>query len=1292
MKISLKRALCVLVIAAMLLCALPAAMAADTAAQDGMSVLRTLTRSDLVTKTVSVSSPDETVTLLVPYSFADKTIKLSSGTDFTAIAGFSDISLEFSGPATVDGAPVALTVSYTVDGDSSGQTYSTVYSVRVVRATAVDAEFEGTVSKNVTEGSSVGFSSSDFSSLYTQNDGKALAGVKINGTNPSWGALRLGSSEYDGKILTVSELNNLSFTATGGGSVTYRAYAYDDIRNGSQIGEVTVTITSDTLSPVSSAVTYSVRENETLNFLSSDFLAAVKNLPSGASLTKVRFTSYPTLGSMTCAGASVNNSTEYFLTSSGSPMLSGVTYKSTGGSGTDTIGYVAYASDGTQVNGSVQITVKSKDPDKITYTVEAGNAVVFNASDFTRVFNSYDSGATLHHVIISAPAAKLGSLYKNYTSASNLGTRVVAGTDTGNLYVSGATATQLGRAAFIPTSTLTAQNISLYYAAYDTSSHVLYNGEIVVSVQLQGSSGTVQYNCNKNGSVKFAASNFRYRGESSTWSTPAYITIDDLPLATQGYIYCGSTSSTSNRIKSTDIGSTRYYYSATGLNYIANLTFVARTGFTGDVAVPFTAYSANGDVIYEGRIEITVTGSTSGSPDNVHDIFYEVNSDDYVKFSVSDFNNVCLDATGSNLNYVQFTLPSTSRGRLFLDYSAAKSSGTTVTANTRYYRSNTPKIGDISFVPNTSYNGSFTIEYIGYSTSGDDFSGYIEITVNETDSSLITYNVTRNGFVNFKKADFNNVCKNETGEALDHIKFTTASTAYGRLYYEYKSSSASGKTVSTSTNYYYSGSDNNLISNLYFVPNTSSDATVTLKYTGYDVYNDTFAGEIKIRITGSGTNEDNTDSDDVITYSLRNDSTVKLNASDFNVMSRNKTGDILDYVRFTPPSSMYGNFYVNYVSASSPGVMINGSTNYYRTGNTPLIADITFVPSQSYTGTFDMPFTGYDVEGVRFSGKVRLAVSQGTANPVNNNEVKTATRISYKTDPGAPVAFTVNDFNAACYGATGKTLSYVNFSIPNAAMGTLYADYSSQGSAGNPVTAGTNYYFNTTPLISQVSFVPDASFTGSATVSYTGYATDGTSYSGSVVITVGEDTSGGSAHFTDVGRNLSWAIQGVDYLYENGIITGTSEGIYSPMSNIKRGDFILMLQRAFRFEAQGNAAQFADVAPTSYYAAAILAAKSNDIAKGSGDNLFAPETSLTREDAMVLVVRVLEKAGESPVKGSASDIVSFVDKGDVSGYAVDAVATLVRAGYILGSDGKLNPKSNITRAEMAVLLYRIITK
>ena len=98
MKISLKRALCVLVIAAMLLCALPAAMAADTAAQDGMSVLRTLTRSDLVTKTVSVSSPDETVTLLVPYSFADKTIKLSSGTDFTAIAGFSDISLEFSGP------------------------------------------------------------------------------------------------------------------------------------------------------------------------------------------------------------------------------------------------------------------------------------------------------------------------------------------------------------------------------------------------------------------------------------------------------------------------------------------------------------------------------------------------------------------------------------------------------------------------------------------------------------------------------------------------------------------------------------------------------------------------------------------------------------------------------------------------------------------------------------------------------------------------------------------------------------------------------------------------------------------------------------------------------------------------------------------------------------------------------------------------------------------------------------------------------------------------------------------
>ncbi|MBR2743085.1 MAG: S-layer homology domain-containing protein [Clostridia bacterium] len=1290
MKISMKKALCLIVTAAMLLCAVPIAMAAD-APQDGMSVLRSLSRSDLVVPTVGVSSPDDEILLTVPYSYKDKTVKLSSGTDFTANPGFSNVSIEFSGPATVDGKSVELTASYTVDSDDSETTYTSVYTVSVMRASSVDPVFEGTVTKSVTEGGSVKISLSDFSPLYIQNDGNALAGIKISGTNPSWGALKLGSGEYDGRVLNTSELNNLSFEAKGGGSVTYRAYAYEDVRTGSPIGEVTLKITAESLVPTSSAVTYSVREGNNVSFASADFGAALKNLSSGDSLNRIRFNSYPAMGTLTCSGSSVTTSTDYYVDGNEGPAIANIVYRATGGTGTDTFGYTAYTENGAQVSGSVQITVTSKDPDTITYTTEAGSAVMFNASDFTRVFNNYDSGATLHHVIITAPLAKYGSLYKNYSSASNPGTRINAATDTGNLFVSGSTATQISRVAFVPLSSLAAQNISIMYSAYDTSSHKLYDGEIIIKVQLQGSSGTIKYSCNKNSTVKFAASDFRYRDSSSVWKTPAYITIDELPQSSQGYIYCGSTNSTSNKLTTNDVGSTRYYYTTTGTKYISNLSFMARNSFLGDLAIPFTAYESNGSVIYDGVIEITVSSSSSNYSGTASDVNYDVSSGDYVTFSASDFNNACLDATGSNLNYVQFKLPSTSRGRLYLNYSQSNSSGTAVSASTRYYRTTSPKIGSVTFVANDSYYGTFTIEYTGVSVDGESYTGYIEMTVNETDSSIITYTVANGSKVTFKKADFQNVCNNETGETLDHIRFTSISSSYGKLYYDY-TSSGSNTAVSTGTNYYYSGSGNNLISNITFVPNSSSAATVTFKYTGYDKYSDTYTGEIKIKITGSSS--DTSDDNDVITYTVRNDSTIKLNASDFNVMSREVTGDILDYVRFTPPSSVYGQLYVNYSSASSPGVLVNASTNYYRSGSTPLIGDITFVPNSDYVGTFEIAFTGFDVEGQRFTGKISITVTRGSGNTTNQENTNTsATRISYKTDKGAPVTFAVNDFNTACYAATGKTLSYITFSIPNAAVGALYTDYSSQTGSGTSVTAGTNYYFNTSPNISSVTFVPNSDFTGSATVSYTGYSTDGSSYTGSVVITVaGAQQSGGSAYFDDVGSNLSWAVQGIDYLYEHGIVTGTSERMYSPMNNIKRGDFILMLQRAFRFEATEGTEQFIDVPPTSYYAAAILAAKSNDIARGGGNNLFDPEASLTREDAMVLVVRVLENAGECPQKGTAADIAAFVDRNDVAAYAVDAVATLVRAGYILGSDGKLNPKSNITRAEMAVLLYRIITK
>ena len=134
-----------------------------------------------------------------------------------------------------------------------------------------------------------------------------------------------------------------------------------------------------------------------------------------------------------------------------------------------------------------------------------------------------------------------------------------------------------------------------------------------------------------------------------------------------------------------------------------------------------------------------------------------------------------------------------------------------------------------------------------------------------------------------------------------------------------------------------------------------------------------------------------------------------------------------------------------------------------------------------------------------------------------------------------------------------------------------------------------------------------------------------------------------------------------------------------------------MLSRAFRFSVSGGD-NFKDVPAESYYAQAISSAKALGIAQGGSDGRFNPSASLTREDAMVLLQRTLNRTGHGIDDASASYLNRFSDGKSVSSYAQGSVAALVQAGVIQGDDaGNLNPKGSLTRAEMAVILHRVLT-
>lgn len=177
-------------------------------------------------------------------------------------------------------------------------------------------------------------------------------------------------------------------------------------------------------------------------------------------------------------------------------------------------------------------------------------------------------------------------------------------------------------------------------------------------------------------------------------------------------------------------------------------------------------------------------------------------------------------------------------------------------------------------------------------------------------------------------------------------------------------------------------------------------------------------------------------------------------------------------------------------------------------------------------------------------------------------------------------------------------------------------------------------------------------------------------------------------YYSDIPASYAWAAMAINGLTEQGVVSGIGEKAFGPANNIRRGDFVLILVKAYGFSAD-SCGNFADVPAGSYYAEAISAAKA--IALASGDGMrFYPQDSLIRQDAMVLLYRAMTLKGITLGAGAASDLSGFADAGQVADYAQTAIAALVKAGIVKGDGGKLNPHASITRAEMAVMLYQAL--
>ena len=186
------------------------------------------------------------------------------------------------------------------------------------------------------------------------------------------------------------------------------------------------------------------------------------------------------------------------------------------------------------------------------------------------------------------------------------------------------------------------------------------------------------------------------------------------------------------------------------------------------------------------------------------------------------------------------------------------------------------------------------------------------------------------------------------------------------------------------------------------------------------------------------------------------------------------------------------------------------------------------------------------------------------------------------------------------------------------------------------------------------------------------------------------DCDGGKdcpAHsFSDV-KAGSWYHEAVDYALKAGLMNGMGDGKFDPDGSLTRAMLVTILYRAEGSpNVSGKANPFTDVKSGQWYTDAVIWAAHEGIVNGMTETTFAPNLKITREQIATILYRY---AGSPKTDGSLDE---FSDALTVSPYAIDAMTWAVEEGIINGMDGKLAPKDNATRAQIATLLMRYLEK
>ncbi|MBQ9940920.1 MAG: S-layer homology domain-containing protein [Clostridia bacterium] len=177
--------------------------------------------------------------------------------------------------------------------------------------------------------------------------------------------------------------------------------------------------------------------------------------------------------------------------------------------------------------------------------------------------------------------------------------------------------------------------------------------------------------------------------------------------------------------------------------------------------------------------------------------------------------------------------------------------------------------------------------------------------------------------------------------------------------------------------------------------------------------------------------------------------------------------------------------------------------------------------------------------------------------------------------------------------------------------------------------------------------------------------------------------------FADVGEQ-DWFFSDVSYVYEKGLMKGTSEKpelLFSPEQYTNRAMFVTVLYR-MEGEPETTESAFRDVEKGSYYEKAVAWAAENKIVNGVSADAFAPMADITREQAAKIIAGYAAyKKMKTPQ--TKTDISEFDDYSFVSEWAVEALQICADMNIIRGRENNtIDPQGKASRAETAAILRR----